>query len=78
MNRALRFWLVLAPLIVGVAATGYLSLTFLEPSIVVSGRDTRLLMTGIALAGYGVFAGSTAVFGRTGSPTSMPGEREEQ
>jgi hypothetical protein len=67
MNQALRFWLVLVPLILGVTATGYLSLTFLQPTVVVSGRNMRLLVTLLALTGYGLFAGSTAVFGRTGS-----------
>lgn len=62
MNSVVRFWLVVLSLLVGVAALGYLFVSFLFPgaAFVVQDPTTRLVATVVGVTAIGVFVWAAA------------------
>jgi len=65
MHALVRFWVVVLSLLTGVAALGYLSLSFIFPDVplLAVGPGTRLLVVLVGAVAIGVVVWSSAAHG---------------
>lgn len=75
MHYLVRFWLVVASLVTGLSALGYLSLSFLFPemSLFAVGPSQRLLVVLVGAVSIGVVVWSSTTVGD--APTNNPPRR---
>ena len=66
MNYWVRFWVVVLSLITGIAALGFLTLSFVFPDATLfaaAGSDGRLLVAIVGIVALGVVVWSSTTFG---------------
>lgn len=78
MNHWVRFWVVILSLITGIAALGFLVLSFVFPDATLfaaAGSEGRLLVALVGIVALGVVIWSSATFG--GEVSENPPGREQ-